>query len=142
MKKIILTLLCFLCFTPVWSHTTEAYKIKLLEPIPVLGSATGEPGTIEGDDGVAIFAEYVSRIYNYAAFVAGIFCVAVIIFQGINVIMGGANNSFVSEAKDKIMQAIFSLILLLAAAMVLRLVNPNFYTQAPPPLEYHIEALA
>ncbi|HEY5714719.1 MAG TPA: hypothetical protein VIT68_05200 [Candidatus Gracilibacteria bacterium] len=133
MKKIIILALAlnfilpFLGGEATITHA-ETYTIKLLEKITPLGSATSNGETITGDNGLELFANYVSLVYNYLAFVAGLFCVAVIIFQGVNIIMGGANNSFVSEAKDKIMQSIFSLILLLAAAMVLKLINPTFFT--------------
>lgn len=96
------------------------YCIKLQEPI------NGQ-NVIVGDTGYDVAAYYISMAYKYGASIIGIFCVFVIIASGIQISMGGANSEMVNQGKERILQALLSLILLFSSALILKTVNPGFF---------------
>ena len=66
-------------------------------------------------------------IYMWMASIVGIIAVLMIVVSGIQIIFGGASPELVSDAKNRVTQALLSLVLLFATAMILRTVNPNFF---------------
>jgi len=97
------------------------YTIELREE---LGGET----EVTGKTGVDLMMNYIGLFYKFAASLIGIVCVLIMVVSGVQISLGGANNSLVSQAKDRILQALFSLILLFGSYMVLRTVNPNFFS--------------
>jgi len=98
----------------------DRYCIELQEPIAGVNK-------IEGNTGIELFSNYIKQIYIYGASIIGIICVLVIVVSGIQISMGGANSEFVNQGKERIMQALLSLILLFASALILRTINPGFF---------------
>lgn len=101
------------------------YCVEFEEPIPI-GDGR-QIRSVAGNSGVDVFAAYVSLIYKFGAIAIGLVCVLIIVVSGIQIIAGGASPDAVSQAKTRITQALFSLILLFSAAMILRTINPNFF---------------
>ena len=133
MKKILLTSFLLLSFlgtgialadeTPDGApckDNGEGYCIDLIEPIAGVNKVTGK-------NGVELFTNYIAIIYTYGASIIGIICVLVIVVSGIQISMGGANSEFVNQGKERIMQALLSLILLFASALILSTINPGFF---------------
>ena len=96
------------------------YEINLREKI-------GGDDKVTGETGVDLMLNYVSLVYKFAASLIGIICVLIIVISGIQISVGRANNSLVSQSKDRIRDALFSLILLFGSFLVLRTVNPAFF---------------
>jgi len=110
---------------PVCSKDAQGYCIELQESIAGVNK-------IEGKNGIELFSNYIKQIYLYGASIIGIICVLVIVVSGIQISMGGANSEFVNQGKERIMQALLSLILLFASALILRTINPGFFTVGDP----------
>lgn len=108
--------------TIVEANESRGYKIELREKLG------GDDKLIEGKTGVDLMMDYFGDVYKFAASLIGIVCVLIMVVSGVQISMGGANNSLVSAAKDRIIQALFSLILLFGSYLVLRTVNPAFFT--------------
>jgi hypothetical protein len=98
-----------------------SYQVKLQEPL------SGQSAYLSASNGVDLVNQYISMIYAWAASIVGIVAVLIIVVSGIQIIFGGANQELVSSAKNQIMQALLSLVLLFAMALILRTVNPNFF---------------
>ncbi|MBT3349393.1 hypothetical protein HN954_00485 [bacterium] len=101
------------------------YCVDLQEGIPIGDGRTIR--SVGGENGIDLFMSYVSLFYRFGAIAIGLVCVAVIVFSGIQIIVGGANPEGVTTAKTRIMQAILSMILLFSSVMILRTINPNFF---------------
>jgi len=97
------------------------YQVKLQEPL------SGQSATLSASNGVDLINQYISMIYMWAASIIGVVAVLMIVVSGLQIIFGGANTEFVSEAKGRIMQSILSLVLLFCTALLLRTINPNFF---------------
>ncbi len=103
----------------------QGYTIDLRESLP---GPDGKPTkTITADNGVELVMKYIGMIYKFGASIIGVVCVLIIVFSGVQIAFGGINNSMVSQAKDRIIQALFSLILLFGSFLVLRTVNPGYF---------------
>lgn len=95
-----------------------------------LQQSLGGTRVIQGENGVDLITNTTSTLYRYGAGLIGIVCVLVIVISGIQIMLGGAEESMVSSAKNRIMQALLSLLLLFSSGMILRTVNPNFFQSA------------
>jgi hypothetical protein len=70
-------------------------------------------------------AAFVYNFYNYALGIAGTLAIIMIIYGGIKYIAMGGNSSAQTDAKDIIMSAIWGLLLLAGAFLVLNTINPT-----------------
>jgi outer membrane murein-binding lipoprotein Lpp len=102
------------------------YCIDLQESIPIGDGRNIK--SVAGSSGVDLFANYVGLIYKFGAIAIGLVCVLIIVISGIQMIAGGVNSEGYTQAKTRMMQAILSMVLLFASAMILRTINPNFFT--------------
>ena len=100
--------------------TKKRYKLKL-------DTFTKNDDIIEGDTGVELWKNFTIKIYKAAAGIIGIICVLIIVFSGIQISLGGLSSEGVNQAKERIIQALLSLILLFGASLLLRVVNPGFF---------------
>jgi hypothetical protein len=85
---------------------------------------------IYGSSGTDFIKQFVNIIYNLAVGVVGVIAVIVIIVNGIKISTSGDDSGAVSEAKERIAQSIFGLAVLFLAWIILRSVNPNFFTDS------------
>ncbi len=83
---------------------------------------------IRGDNGIKLVTEYIKVMYIVAAGIIGIVCVLIVVISGIQISFGGLSPEAVNQAKDRILQAVFSMILLFSSALILKVVNSNFFT--------------
>src|SRR3989344_5352769 len=121
---------------PKITPTNISQEVQLQAPLP--GDKEGitkiGPGA-EGGGGYII--NYVTTIYGYVAGLAGLLAVLMMVFGGFQVMTSGTNPAGVSAGKEKIVNAVGGLILLLVSALLLYTINPNAFTifEAPPPPE-------
>jgi len=108
------------CYT-VTSSSDEpaAPRSPNVEYVPLVSL----PGVPEGQ-GVGL-GSYLDSMFKIGIGLAGVFAVLMIVIGGIQYIGGAANPSARTEAKNKITNAIFGLVLALGAWLILYTVNPN-----------------
>lgn len=92
-----------------------------------LQEAVAGKETVVGRTGIDLISRYISLIYKYGASIIGVFCVLIIVVSGVQISMGGANSENVNQGKERILQALLSLILLFCSALILKVVNPGFF---------------
>ncbi len=95
--------------------------IELTEPI-------AGTGIIEGDDGLDLLIDYISKIYVIGASLIGIIAVFIIAVSGIQISLGGIMPDGINQSKERIFQALLSLLLLFSSALILHTINPGFFT--------------
>lgn len=92
----------------------------------------GNQGTwyqvIRGKDGGEILENYTRVIYLWLTGAVGIFAVLFLVIGGIQIIVGGTNQESVAEGRKRILAALLGLVLLFLASLILRTINPNFFT--------------
>ncbi|MDH3324947.1 MAG: hypothetical protein OEL89_04880, partial [Candidatus Peregrinibacteria bacterium] len=98
----------------------QRYEIDLAEPI-------GDTEKITADNGIDLLVQYIALLYSYGAALIGVLCVFIIVISGVQIIFGGVAAEGVTQAKTRIFQAIFSLILLFGSALLLTTINPGFF---------------
>lgn len=58
----------------------------------------------------------------------GLLAVLMVVVGGVQYIISGADPSQKDDAKSRIQQALIAMTLLLLSALILRTINPNFFT--------------
>lgn len=117
MKKIFTMVNSFIlgvfCFTPLISSAFESEPYKNKELIP------GQPATSD-------FIQYLDSLYNFSIAIAAILAIFMISLGAFNYIFTAAGNaSKILDAKDMIKNALIGLVLVLAASLILFIVNPD-----------------
>ena len=111
--------------TPTWkAEDCNKYCVGFQESIPM---GDQKIKSISGDSGTDLAMEYVSMLYKFGASLMGILAILVIVVSGVQMMTGGAEEANYTDAKDRILQAIFSLAILFSSALILRTVNPDFF---------------
>lgn len=87
---------------------------------------------IRGKKCVANFGEYMTDLYDYFIYLAGVLAVIVIMIGGFQWVSAGGNQSKIGEAKERISGAIIGLILALGSYMILETINPNLLSMRMP----------
>lgn len=126
MKKILgaaaLTFIIFSIFILTTSNISASYTFT-----------TSIPGTtIKAGDSSSSIAKYIEQIYNGALAFVGLTAFAAIVFWGIKYTMSVGNASKTQDAVDGITQAVFGLVLLLSAYLILKTVNPTLVNLKDP----------
>ena len=90
----------------------------------------GEDTIVLGDkpNSFKIISDYVGMVYKWWAVVTGLLAVLMVVVGGVQYIISGADPGQKDDAKDRIQQALVALTLLLLSALILRTINPNFFT--------------
>ncbi len=101
------------------------YCVTLQENLPIEGHSVK---SISGDSGVDLLSSYFGMWYKFGALVLGLIAVLVMVISGVQISMGGASEEGVSSAKTRMMAAVLSLILLFSSALILKTINPLFFT--------------
>ncbi|MBI5254448.1 M15 family metallopeptidase [Candidatus Falkowbacteria bacterium] len=81
----------------------------------------GEPQSID----IPWIAEYLIAIYKYALIIGAAFATLLLIFGGFTYMFSGINKSLFEKSKKMILGSISGLIVLLAAYLILYLINPE-----------------
>jgi len=82
-----------------------------------------------GKGGVSLIQLYVGMIYRWAATMAGIVCVLIMIVSGIQITASGGDTTGVDAARKRITQSLMALAVLFLSALILYMINPNFFTR-------------
>jgi hypothetical protein len=118
----------------------------ILTTLPVSAQEVQFP-RIEGEDPAAGPAHLVRYLYVLGLGLGGVLAFAMIAIAGLQWTLSGANPSIQSDAKDRILNAVFGLLLLLAAFVILRTINPELVNlrepdlrglRVPPPAERQV----
>jgi hypothetical protein len=102
------------------------YCITLQETLPIEGGERIR--SISGNSGVDLLGNYFGMWYKIGALILGLVCVLVIVVSGVQITFGGVSEEAVTTAKARIWGALLSLILLFSSALILRTINPLFFT--------------
>jgi hypothetical protein len=81
---------------------------------------------IIGTSGIGIIKVYVKLLYTWGAGIVGFIAVAVIVVSGIQISLSGVSGD-ITEAKDRITQSIMGIVLLFLSAIILYVINPDFF---------------
>lgn len=79
--------------------------------------------------------EYVGIIYRFSLGIGALLAVALIVFGGIEYTVSAGNVSKQGEAKDRILNAIYGLALLMGAVLILYTINPGLLNLKLPTIE-------
>lgn len=101
------------------------YCISLQEELPLGGKNIR---SISGDSGIDLLGNYFGLWYKMGALILGLIGVLVIVVSGVQIIFGGVSEEMISGAKTRIWAAILSLILLFSSALILKTINPLFFS--------------
>jgi len=77
--------------------------------------------------GIGLLKLFVKQMYTWGAFAVGSMAVGTMILNGVRISMSGVSGD-ISEAKNKIFQAIAGIVLLFMSALILYTVNPDFFS--------------
>jgi uncharacterized membrane protein len=129
-KIIILSLLVFLIRTLAYadaggSGADTSAEYKLLAPIGTLKTLSPY-----GDS----FSFYLQRIVNISIAVAGAISVLILIIGGLQYILSSVNETAKKDAKDKITNAVFGLLIALSGVLLLQTINPDLLKLGLPPI--------
>jgi hypothetical protein len=117
----IIPIFYFLLFLSIWAMPFAASAADF--SLDFLTEETSNPG------------EFVNNVYKFALGISGAAAFAVIIYGAILYTASAGNSSKQQEAKEWIKGAVFGVILLLAAYLILYTINPNLVNLANPDLE-------
>jgi len=107
--------------------TVQKYVVNV--PIPCQPLAGGNCPSADTPAG------YVGRLYQFSLMIVGLLAFASIVFGSLKYILSAGNLASLDEAKDQIRQAIFGVILLLGAYLILYTINPDLVNIRNPQLE-------
>ena len=96
-----------------------AAEYTLLEPIPTHGGTTG---------GSTNLSSYLEAVFAFGISIAGILAVTMIVIGGIQYLTAYGNTGMVTNAKNRITQALLGLLLAIGAWLILYTINPDLAT--------------
>ncbi len=112
------TLLSF-SITPVFAADPD---ILLNAPFPTPGGLKTIPS------GENAFGTYLVELYKFSWIIGAFLAMLMIVIGAVQYTISAGNSSGQNDAKDRILNAIYGLVLLLAVALILRTLNPNLLT--------------
>jgi len=95
--------------------------------MPILAIAEAETinPNIPGSENPESVSGIVANVYRFALMIGGILAFGAIVYGGIRYTASGGNPSGQSEGKEWIKQALWGLLLLVGASIVLGTINPD-----------------
>ncbi len=78
------------------------------------------------DSGIGLVKLMVKQIFTFGAFAVGSVAVGTLVFQGVKISVSGVSGD-ISEAKNKILQALAGIVLLFLSGLLLLTINPDFF---------------
>jgi len=102
-------------------------------PVPVLAQGgnvpqEGEEGPCAGKSGLG---NCIVAIYRWALGVSVLIAMAMIVFSGYTYMTAGGDANKVAQSKERFAQAFIGLIILFAAVVILRTINPDLVNFVP-----------
>jgi uncharacterized protein (DUF736 family) len=99
-------------------------------------TATGVPVNLVADYPEFVstpsIAGMISKIYTYALSIAGILAIVMIVYGGISYALQPGNSAKQSDAKDIMQSAVWGIVLLAGAYVILRAINPDLVILRDP----------
>jgi len=80
-------------------------------------------------------ADFIQKLYDYALSIAGTLAVVMIVYGGVKYVVSAGSVSAQSDARDIIKNAVWGIVLLGGAYLVLNTINPQLVTLKEPGLE-------
>lgn len=138
MKKIFLIILISLTLTPLLSRAQE---YKLIEPLPCIANTGNNCGTGETINKISLNT-YIDYVFKFSIALAAFLAVVMIIYGGF-LYMTSEIPGVKSDGKEKITNAIFGLIMILASYLILQTIDPRLVevTTEIKPVEVKTESL-
>ncbi len=90
-------------------------------PFPGLEFLSGYGVTYDKDIGVLL-----SALYNFGVAIAGISALIIFTFAGIEYLIARDNPSTISDARTRIWNAVFGLVIVITSYLILYIINPDF----------------
>ncbi|MBN1494460.1 hypothetical protein JW911_01835 [Candidatus Peregrinibacteria bacterium] len=112
---------------------TEQMKICEIKDKCEGGGAIGDKYScqrvqvMKADSGTELIYNYVGMIYKWAAATVGIVAVFTMVFSGIMIMSAGGDSAKIDEAKKRITQSLFGLVVLFLSGLILYTINPTFF---------------
>src|SRR3990167_9043830 len=101
------------------SQSSESgFTYTLLQPLPVAG------GYLKDNENVTL-KDYLTWAFRFILALAGFLAVMMIVIGGVEYIISGASESMRGEAKKRIENAIWGLVMALVSYLVLYTINPS-----------------
>jgi hypothetical protein len=108
-----------------YMYTKNPTVIYNCDPVQVLISKGGT-SLLEG---------YLKTLYSYAASIAGIIAVSIIVLSGIQISASGGDSGAIDEAKKRIIKSILGIVVLFLSSIILYTINPNFFVRTKTEVE-------
>jgi type IV secretion system pilin len=105
------------------AYGTPDKEYKICEPVMIYISSAGNQ----------LLYYYMGQIYKFAATIGALLAVLILIVAGIMYSTAGDNNTQTTAAKGLMVKCISGLVVLFLSALILVVINPNFF--APPTKE-------
>lgn len=102
-----------------YKYNTNPQIIFNCDPVQVL-LAKGGTSLLEG---------YLQTIYSYAASLAGLIAVSIIVVSGIQIATSGGDSGTIDEAKKRIIKSFAGMAILFLSGLILYTINPNFFVK-------------
>ncbi len=96
-------------------------------PLNAFGAPNLNDQSLNGGRG-PLLPEFIYYWFVFAIVVAGAIGILQIVFSGLKIILSAGNPGAMSEAKERILNSILGIILLMSSFIILRTINPNFIT--------------
>jgi hypothetical protein len=107
----------------------------LAAPVSAVTISTAIPGMTSDVTTSTAPGEFVSGFYQFALMIGGVLAFGAVVYGGVLYAASAGNPSKQSEGKEWIKSAIFGLLLLAAAYLVLYTINPNLVNLGLPTLQ-------
>ncbi len=78
-----------------------------------------------------LLGSFLIALFNYLIYLSGIFAVMIFIIAGFQWVLAGGNESKISEAKDRIKNAIIGIVLCSSSILILQTINPDLMNIKP-----------
>jgi len=101
----------------------EPFEYKLMVPLP-----TSE-GTVASTTGIV---DYIKTLYLFGIGISGVIAMSLIVIAGFQWVTAAGKMSAVTQAKSRITNAIFGLVILLASYLILNTINPALVNLKEP----------
>lgn len=126
--------ICCAAYDKTTCYDTRDYYTDTYESCVAIASATGSTAGpncelrqwLIASTGMGLLKLYVKQIFAFGAFAVGAVALATIILNGVRISVAGVSGD-ISEAKQKITQALSGIVLLFFAALILYTINPDFF---------------
>ncbi len=117
------------------------FGLKFVSSLPIFAAQSANtavnvdyPAFLNSSSSIPSF---ISGLYDYAIGISGTLAIIMIIYGGIKYLASGGNESALGDAKDRVTNAIWGLLLLAGSYLVLNTINPqlvslNFTSQSVP----------